>query len=388
MAGRVMKVAVVHDYFTQLGGAERVAEEIYLTLPSPSLFATVALPDCVPPRLRTAQVHTSWMQKLPRISQYYRFYFFVYPLAIGSMDLSAYDLVVSSSSSYAKGVRTNRDSIHVCYCHTPTRWVWNYESYSSRESFGALQRMLLPMLIRGLKHWDEDAARQPDHFVANSGVVAKRIQRAYGRHAEVIYPPIDVSRFKPSKEREDFYLVLSRLISYKRIDLAVRACTERRKRLLVIGDGPDRKRLESIAGPSISFLGRVPDRTVEYCVSRCRALIVPGEEDLGMAPLEAAAAGRPTIAYRAGGATETIVDNITGLFFDRQTPDNLANAMDRLEKQEWSSQALRQHSECFSDAVFRDRFRSFLRRVGATCGAKHAEFTAAPTWAFSRARSL
>ena len=163
-----MRIAVVHDYFTQLGGAEKVAEELYCLFPEPSLFATVALPGCMPPRLRDVPVQTSWMQKLPRIQDYYRLYFFLYPFAVSSLDLSAYDLVVSSSSGYAKGVRTSSHAIHVCYCHTPMRWVWNYQSYASRESFGLGQRTFLPMFIRGLQRWDEAASRQPDHFVANS----------------------------------------------------------------------------------------------------------------------------------------------------------------------------------------------------------------------------
>jgi glycosyltransferase involved in cell wall biosynthesis len=359
-----MKIAVVHDYFTQLGGAEKVAEELYRMLPSSSLFATVALQECMPPQLNGVPVNTSWMQKAPKIRQYYRFYFLLYPLAVSSMNLSDYDLVISSSSSYAKGVRTNRDSMHVCYCHTPMRWVWSYENYSSRESFGLAQRTLLPVLIRGLRHWDERASRQPDHFVANSKVVAERIRQAYGRCAEVIHPPIDIDRFHTSTDLEDYYVVLSRLVSYKRVDLAVQACTERRKKLLVIGHGPDRQRLESIAGPSIRFLGRAPDKDVEYYVSRCRGLIFPGEEDFGMAPLEVGAAGRPTIAYRAGGAVETILENITGLFFDRQTARDLGDAIEQFERQEWCSEAIRRHSEKFSIPVFQDRFRSFFRRIG------------------------
>ena len=360
-----MRIAVVHDYFTQLGGAEKVAEELYRTLPNASLFATVAFPQCMPAHLKNARVETSWMQNLPQISKYYRTYFLLYPFAIASIDLSKYDLVVSSSSSYAKGIRTHRDALHVCYCHTPMRWVWNYKAYSERESFGFTRGFLLPILIRGLKWWDEQASRQPDHFVANSKIVAERIRRAYGRSAEVIHPPIDIKRFRLSGAPENYYVTLSRLVSYKRIDLAIQACTELNRKLLVIGDGPDRKRLEALAGPSVTFLGRVPDDVVERCVSRCRALIFPGEEDFGMAPLEVAASGRPTIAYRAGGAVETVVENLTGIFFDEQSPEHLAEAIERFEQLEWHPELIRQHSEGFSVEVFQDRFRSFLRRVGA-----------------------
>ena len=360
-----MRIAVVHDYFTQLGGAEKVAEQLFCMLPNPSLFATVALPDRMPPRLQGIKVETSWMQKLPKIQDYYRLYFVLYPLAVGSMDLSAYDLVISSSSGYAKGVRTAPDAIHVCYCHTPMRWAWSYQSYARREPFGFSQRALLPMFIRELKRWDEKASRQPDHFVANSQAVADRIRRVYQRSAEVIHPPIETGRFHPNGRAEDFYLVLSRLVSYKRIDLAVTACTQRRKKLLVIGDGPDRRSLEAMAGPSVRFLGRASDEQVEYYAARCRALLFPGEEDFGMAPVEVAAAGRPTIAYRAGGALETVVENTTGLFFDQPTPESLGDAIETFERQQWSPAVLAKHSKSFSVPIFHDRFRSFLKRVGA-----------------------
>jgi glycosyltransferase involved in cell wall biosynthesis len=360
-----MKVAVVHDYFTQFGGAEKVAEELYRLAPDPDLFTTVAFRRCMPASLRNARVRTSWMQNLPGIERYYRLYFLLYPFAVSDLDLSAYDLVLSSSSGYAKGVQTGRDAVHVCYCHTPMRWVWSFDKYSQRETFGFGERALLPMLIRGLKVWDEDASRQPDHFVANSKVVAERIRRAYGRTAEVIHPPIDTNRFHPSSSAaEDYYLVLSRLVSYKRIDLAVRACTERNKKLIVVGEGPDRKSLEALAGPTITFLGRASDEDVEYLVSGCRALLFPGEEDFGMAPLEVAAAGRPTIAYGSGGALETIVDNITGVFFDDQTVYDLGEAIDRFERQSWNPNLMRKHAEGFGVSVFQDRFHSFLRRVG------------------------
>src|SRR5512147_805423 len=230
-----MRIAVVHDYFTQQGGAEKITEELYCMLPEPSLFATVALPGMMPPRLKDVSVETSWMQSLPSIESYYRIYFFLYPFAVSSLDLSNYDLVVSSSSGYAKGVQTSLDAIHVCYCHTPMRWAWNFEGYANRESFGKSQRALLPMFIRGLRYWDEQASRQPDHFVANSKTVAARIRNVYDRSAEVIHPPIDVERFHVADIREDYYLVLSRLVSYKRIDLAVQACTQRRRNLIVIG---------------------------------------------------------------------------------------------------------------------------------------------------------
>jgi glycosyltransferase involved in cell wall biosynthesis len=363
-----MRIAVVHDYFTQLGGAEKVAEELMRMLPQATLHSTVALRDCMPPGLIEIPVVTTWMQDLPKIQKYYRLYFLFYPFGVRSLKLSNFDLVISSSSGYAKGVHTSRDAVHVCYCHTPMRWVWNFDSYSHREDMGSMRRLALKGLIRGLRIWDEDAARQPDHFIANSKTVAARILRAYGRHAEVIHPPIDLGRFRSSAERGDYYLVLARLISYKRIDLAVQACTLLGRHLLVIGDGPDRERLAALAGSTVSFLGRLSDEEVEYYASRCRALLFPGEEDFGMAPLEIAAAGRPTIAFRSGGAIETIVEGVTGMFFDQQEPESLAAAIEQFEQVEWSSQVLRRHAEKFGVDVFQARISAFLARIGVNLG--------------------
>jgi glycosyltransferase involved in cell wall biosynthesis len=359
-----MKIAVVHDYFTQLGGAEKVAEELMRMFPGAALHSTIALPECLPASLAGLPMKTSWMQMLPGMRQYYRLYFLLYPFAVPSLDLSGYDLVLSSSSGYAKGVRTHRDAVHVCYCHTPMRWAWSFENYSAQEEMGVAKRLLLPHLIRGLRQWDEGASRQPDHFIANSQTVATRIRRSYGRFAEVIHPPIDLGRFRPANEQEDYYIVLARLVSYKRIDLAVQACTMLGRRLLVIGDGPDRPRLEANAGPTVSFLGRLSDTEVEHHAARCRALIFPGEEDFGMAPLEVAAAGRPTIAYRGGGAVETIVDGVTGIFFDRQEPEDLVAAITRFERIDFSQTALRRHAEKFGVDVFQAHFHAFLTKVG------------------------
>ncbi len=363
-----MQIAVVHDYFTQMGGAEKVAEELVRMLPQADLHTTVALPELMPPGLAARTVATSWMQQLPRMQDYYRFYFLLYPLAVRSLDLSRYDLVISSSSGYAKAVRTHRDAIHVCYCHTPMRWAWRFDSYAQQGAGWAARRMVMSPLLRGLRRWDEHASSYPDHFVANSRTVADRIQRAYGRTAEVIHPPIDVHRFRASSEQEDYYLVLARLVSYKRIDLAIEACTLLGRRLLVIGDGPDRQRLAAKAGPTVKFLNHIPDAEVEYHVARCRALLFPGEEDFGMAPLEVAAAGRPTIAYRAGGAAESIVDGVTGVFFDQQETSHLVRAIQDFERRTWSARALRQHAEGFGVDVFQVRFREFLDRVGAHVG--------------------
>jgi glycosyltransferase involved in cell wall biosynthesis len=359
----VSKIALVHDYFIQMGGAERVAAAMHEFFPHAPMYATVALPHRLPQSLRAADVRTSAMQWLPGIERRFRHYFMLYPWAVKSLDLSSYDLIVSSSSGYAKGVRRNRNAIHICYCHTPMRWVWRYEDYAAREGFSRAARAVLPPMLSVLKRWDLSASRQPDYYIANSRVVARRIKKIYGRDATVIPPPIETDRFALSDKIDDYYLVLSRLMPYKRIDLAIEACNKLQRRLLIIGDGPDRKRLEKLAGPTIRFLGRQPDSVVARRAGRCRALLFPGEEDFGMSPLEVNAAGRPVIAYNAGGAIETVVEGETGVFFDEQTPDSLAGAIEEFESRIWSPRLIRQHAEKFDRSVFSFRMLQFLSSV-------------------------
>ena len=357
------KIAVVHDNFAQMGGAERVAEEIYNLLPDATLHTTVALPEVLSPGLRKAGIRTTWMQHLPALKRYFRHYFLLYPLAVEGLDLSAYDLIVSSCFGYAKGVRKRAGAVHVSYCHAPMRWVWRYNEYSSRAGLNGVTRRLLPFLLSALKRWDLRASKQPDYFVANSQFVADRIKQAYGRESVVIPPPIDVSRFHLEATNDDYYLVLSRLLSYKRIDLAVAAATKLNRPLVVIGDGPARAQLQQQAGPSVKFLGWQSDETVARYAARCRALLFPGEEDFGMTPLEVNAAGRPVIAYRSGGALETVVDGVTGLFFNEPTTESLADAIEDFETRSFDRFAIRRHAEKFDRTVFASRFIEFLTSV-------------------------
>jgi glycosyltransferase involved in cell wall biosynthesis len=243
------------------------------------------------------------------------------------------------------------------------RWVWRYDDYVARERFGRFARTLLPALLWPLRQWDLRASRQPNYYIANSRLVADRIKKIYGREAHVIPPPIDVNRFHMSDEIDDYYLVLSRLMPYKRIDLAIEACKRMNRRLIVIGDGPDRNRLEKLADDRIEFLGRQPDKIVNYYAARCRALLFPGEEDFGMAPLEANAAGRPVIAYRAGGAVETVEEGVTGVFFDQASSLSLAEAIEKFEGRRFDQYTLRRHAEKFDRTVFTFRVLQFLGSV-------------------------
>ncbi len=357
------KIALVHDYFIQMGGAERVAAAMHDSFPAAPIYTTVALSHRLPKDLIGADIRTSPMQRLPGMEQRFRQYFMLYPLAIERFDLSEYDLIFSSSSGYAKGVRRRRDAIHVCYCHTPMRWVWRYEDYVARESLGRVARSLLPISLWGLKKWDLRAAQQPNYYIANSRLVAQRIKQIYGREAFVIPPPIDVDRFQMSPHADDYYLVLSRLVPYKRIDLAIEACNRLDRRLIIIGDGPDRERLQKLAGPKTEFLGRQPDSQINRYASRCRALLFPGEEDFGMVPLEVNAAGRPVIAFRGGGAMETVIEGVTGVFFNQPTSTALVEAMEEFESRSWHQQILRRHAEKFDRSVFAFRVLQFLGSV-------------------------
>lgn len=357
------RIALFHENFAQMGDAEKVAEEIYNLLSGADLHSTLVVPELLSESLRKANIETTWMQRLPGIKDYFRHYSLLYPLAVEAVDLTNYDLVVSSCSGYAKGIRKRKDAVHVCYCHSPMSWVWRYDDDNERAGFGGVEQRLLPGMLASLKRWDLRAARQPDYFVTHSQVVAERIKQIYHRDATVIPPPIDVDRFQLDEPQEDYYLVLSRLVHYKHIDIAIEACNRLNRRLLIVGDGPDRNRLEKLAGPSITFAGKQPDEVVTRYAGRCRALIVPGEEDFGMTPLEVNAAGRPVIAFRAGGVLETMVEGVTGLFFHQPTGNSLAAAIEDLETRSWHRTALRKHARNFDRPVFAKRFLGFLHEV-------------------------
>jgi len=369
------RVAVFHDNFCQMGGAERVAEHLHKALQSvepTALHSTLSAFEILTPHLRKAGISNTWMQHLPARAKLFRAYFLLYPIAIDGVDLSAYDVVVSSCFGYAKGVRKRTDALHICYCHTPMRWVWRTQDYLSREKSSKLKTLALALPLRWLKRWEIRAARQPDAYIANSYVVAERLKLAFDVDATVIPPPIDTLRFAPlpgheEDAPEDFYLVLSRLVPYKRFDLAIAAAGILKRRLVLIGDGPDRARLETLArgNPLIQFLGRAPDDVVADYARRTRGLIFPGEEDFGMTPLEVNAAGRPVIAFRAGGAEETVVEGLSGVFFDTPDAAALAAAMVRSEEIEWNHASIRAHAESYSIEKFDSRIRDFVAQASA-----------------------
>jgi glycosyltransferase involved in cell wall biosynthesis len=357
------RVAIFHDNFAQTGGAERVAEILHRTYPQSDLLTTLSVSGQISPYVQGARLKTTWMQWLPAKEKLYRAYFLLYPFAVEQADLNAYDLVMTSCFGYAKGVRRRAGAIHVCYCHTPMRWIHRSEDYLKREAFNSWQRIAIHLALKPLKAWEKRAAKQPDYYIANSHIVAERLQSTFGIASTIIPPPIDTSRFAISPVVEDFYLVLARLVPYKRIDLAIEACMSTGRKLVIIGDGPDRARLEAMADANITFLGRVTDDVVSDYAGRCRALILPGEEDFGMAPLEINAAGRPVVAYYGGGAMETIREGLNGIFFDKPTAHSLRGALHRFEKMIWDPQAIRSHAEGYDITIFQSRIREFIDKA-------------------------
>ncbi len=357
-----MRIAIVHDYLNQAGGAERVVESFHRLWPQAPIFTTIADRNAMPPALRDADVRTSWMQRLPGWKRHFRAYLPLYPLGIASLDLGAYDVVVSSSSAWAKGVRTRPDAVHVCYCHTPMRWVWDYERYVARENFGAIARLGLPPVIAALRAWDVRTARRPTHIVVNSRVVQERVQRCWGRESELLAPPVDIARFTVASAPGASWVVVSRLAHYKRIDLAVEAFTMLGLPLTVIGDGPARAALQAMAGPTIEFRGRVDDAGVAAAMRDSRGLVFPGEEDFGITPLEANACGRPVVAFGAGGALETVRSGETGVLFGQPTAASLSEAVRRAEGIAWDPAVLRAHAEHFAADRFEARFRAIVER--------------------------
>jgi len=357
-----MKVALVHDYLNQMGGAERVVLALHEMFPDAPLYTSMYDPERVDIAFKSMDIRTSFMQKFPLVKKHHQPFLPFYPFAMEQLDLRGYDLVLSSSSAFAKGVITRPETMHICYCHTPMRWCWNYDEYVEREHLGRLPRSILPFFISGLRVWDQTSSMRVDHFIANSPVVADRIRKYYRRDAVVIPPPVEASRFifDPTIRPEDYFLIVSRFMPYKRIDLAIEACNQLQLPLVIIGSGRDEKRLKSLAGPSIRFTGRLSDQEVLYYYSHCRALILPGEEDFGITPLEAQASGRPVIAYAAGGAMASVVDNVTGTFFHIQTVESLVEVLASFDEQRYDPLIIHNHALEFDQPRFRRRILQFI----------------------------
>jgi len=361
-----LKVALVHDWLNQMGGAEVVLEALVEMYPQAPIHTSIYWPQAMPQEYRSWNIHTSFLDKLPFVKRYHQLFLPLYPLAFENFDFTGYDLVISNKSGFCHGVITSPDTLHICYCLTPTRFLWDYTAYAQRERLRGLARLALPPFLNYLRLWDRAAADRVDHFIAISRTVQRRIAKHYRRDSAIIYPPVDTTKFVPSDSHDDYFLIVSRLIPYKRIDLAVRAFNDLGLPLMIIGDGRDRDSLQALAKANIEFLGRVPDGKIGDYFARCRAFILPGQEDFCIAPVEAQAAGRPVIAYAAGGVLDTVSEGVTGTFFHEQTSEALIEVIKEFDETAYDPAAIRRHAERFDRQVFKERLSEFI-------GEKYAE---------------
>ena len=368
-----MKIALVHDWLTGMRGGEKVLEVFCELFPHAHLYTLLHNKGSASDTIENMDIRTSFIQHLPLAVRKYRYFLPIFPTAIERFDLRGYDVVLSSSHCVAKGVITGSEALHVCYCFTPMRYIWDlYNLYFGKERANIITRLATSLVLDYLRKWDVASSRRVDKFVAISKYIAERIKKNYGRDSDLIYPPVDCSFFKPGLSHENFYLMVSPLAPNKRVDLAVEAFNAIDLQLIVIGSGQEGKKLEKMAGRNIKLMGWQPDEIVREHYANCKALIFPGVEDFGIVPLEAQACGKPVIAFGEGGALETIIpldknivnNNATGLFFYEQTPESLAQAVRHFEKAQdlFNSQAIRRNAESFDRAIFKDKIKKYIEK--------------------------
>lgn len=355
-------MVIGHDYLIQMGGAERVVASMLRKWPASPVYTSAARWDTLLPEFQNATIHTSWMQRLPGIEQQFKKFFALYPAAFRSFGVIDAPVAWVSASTFAKCLRFTPRTASVLYCHNPTRFLWQAEDYVDHEVRSGLLSRMVAMASPMLRSIDRAAARSFDVIVANSENVRRRIAKCYGREAELVFPPVDVNRFQVSNRDDGFYLVVSRLVAYKAIQRAIEACNALGRRLVIVGNGPDRNRLLGMAGPTIEFRGHIPDTEVQELMQTCSALIFPGEEDFGITPVEAQACGKPVLAYKGGGAIETVIEGETGRFFD-QGAVTLADAILASEATRWNPARIRANAERFSEACFHERMGGVITRA-------------------------
>jgi len=361
-----LRVAVIHDWLPLVGGAEKVLEQLLLIYPKAdiyTLFDFVSRNDA--PFLNGKKVTTSFLQKFPKVSRYYRNLLPLFPYAIEQFDLRHYDLIVSSSSAVAKGVITSPDQLHVCYCHSPMRYAWDLQAHYLKHTglSSGIRSTFIRIVLHKLRLWDVVSSNRVDAFISNSAYIGERIKKTYRRESTVINPPVNINRFQIQSSKEEFYFAASRQVPYKRIDLIVEAfkhCPD--KRLIVLGDGPEHKKIKALAGPNVQVLGYQPDAVMVDYMRRAKAFIFAAQEDFGILPVEAQACGTPVIAYGRGGARETVIDKRTGLLFEEQTVPSLLDAIERFERlqEKFNSAEIRRHAASFSDLRFRQEVKAFI----------------------------
>jgi glycosyltransferase involved in cell wall biosynthesis len=356
----MMKIALVHDWMNQMGGAEDVLEAMVGLYPEAPIFTSLYRREAMPDHWHRWQIRTSFINRLPLARRRQQLYFAFYPLAFERFDFRGYDLVLSNKSGFCHGILTEPETLHICYCLTPTRYVWRHRQYAEQENLSWPVRRLLPPFLTYLRQWDRLAADRVDHFIAISQVVRQRIAKVYRRESTIIYPPVDTSRFAPASRIDDYYLFVGRLVPYRRLDLLVEAFNRLQRPLVIAGTGRDRERLEAMAGPNVTFLGYVPDDELPELMARSRAFVFPGEEDFGIAPIQAMASGRPVIAYAAGGALDTVVPGETGALFWRQTADEIVAAVETFDPAALDPGQLEARARQFDISFFRRRLSDFV----------------------------
>jgi glycosyltransferase involved in cell wall biosynthesis len=355
-------LALVHDWLNQMGGAEDVLETLAGMFPLAPIYTSMYWRAGMPPAYQSWNIHTTWMDRLPGIYRHHQPYLPLYALAFAQLDLSGYDVVLSNKSGFCHGVRTG-EALHVCYCLAPTRYVWDLDEYAGREALpGAIKTALRP-LIALLRRWDYQAAQRVDRFIAISREIQDRIHRYYGRESIIIHPPVETERFRPASTHDDYYLIVSRLVPYKRIDLAVQAFTQLGLPLVIAGSGRDREALEELAGPTVTFLGWVPGEDLPDLFARCRAYVLPGVEDFCITPVQAQAAGRPVIAFGAGGALDTVIVGETGMFFHEPSPEGLAAAVRGFDPDTMDPHVCHANAKRFAAGMFKERVNRFIEQT-------------------------
>ena len=361
-----LKVALVHDLLASYGGSEQVIFDLHQMFPDAPIYTTIFDPSRLPPRFAKLPIRTSFLQNVPSLSRNYGAIVPLMPLAFGSFHLRDYDLVLSSAHAFSKSITVPPGALHVCYCYTPLRYAWSHQKeYLDGLPMKPLLAPAARLVLEQLRKWDYSASQGVDRYIAISLNVRERIAKYYGRESDVVYPAIDLSRFRVgdhANNHEGAFLVVGRLFSYKRVQTAVEACTRLRLPLKVIGRGPELKRLRGMAGPTVQFLGEVDDATLETEYRTCRALLFTSDEDFGMVPLEAMASGRPVLALNAGGARETVVAGVTGELYEDAGSEALVEALQRFRPDDFDSRACRARAEEFSVERFRSGIKAVLER--------------------------
>ncbi|MFH1172898.1 MAG: glycosyltransferase [bacterium] len=356
-----MKVALVHDYLNQDGGAEKVLKVLQAIFPEAPIHTLIYDEEKLGHIFKPDKVRPSYIQTLPWGKTLYKWFLPLMASAIESFDFSGYDLVISSSSAFAKGVITRPGTKHICYCHTPTRYLWSdTHQYIEELSYNKLIKKIIPYILTRLRLWDRLAAERPDYFLANSQEVQKRIKKYYHRDSDLIHPPVETERFSINSQLGNYYLIGGRLVPYKRYDLAVQAFNKLGIPLKIFGEGPELAKLKKIAKDNIKFVGKVNDEQLSRLYAQCLAFIHPQEEDFGITAVEAMASGRPVIAYASGGALETVIDGVTGKFFDEQSWEALADTIIRFKPEEYNPQAIREHARKFDVEVFKRKIQDYV----------------------------